>query len=72
MRKIYKVDVDCANCAGKMEQAIKKIPGIHDATVSFMTQKLFVDFEEDSDIPSILSEIIKKCRKIESDFELYR
>ena len=67
MKKNYKLkDLDCANCAAKMETAIKKIKGVNDATISFMTQKLTVD-AEDEKFDSIMQEIVKACRKIEPD-----
>ena len=68
MKKIYKVEVDCANCAAKMEQATKKVSGINDATLNFMTQKLIVDFEDGQNIDAVMQEVYKLCKKIESDF----
>ena len=68
MKKIYKVEVDCANCAAKMEQAIKKVSGINNATLNFMTQKLILDFEDGQNIDSVMQEVYKLCKKIESDF----
>ncbi len=70
MKKAYKIEVDCANCANKMEQSVQKISGITSASVNFMTQKLFVEFSEDADIPEVLNEIIKKCKKIERNFNI--
>ena len=67
MRKTYKlIDLDCANCAAKMERGIKKIPGVNDATVSFITQKLTID-ADDERFDEILKEAVKVCRKIEPD-----
>jgi len=71
MKKTYKVEVDCANCAAKMEAAVKKLPGVTNATISFMTQKLVLETEAD-DQTELLKVIEKTCRKIESDFELHR
>ena len=71
MKKTYKVEVDCANCAAKMEAAVKKLPGVTNATISFMTQKLVLETESD-DQTELLKVIEKTCRKIESDFELHR
>ena len=68
MKKIYKVEVDCANCAAKMEQAIKKVSVINNATLNFMTQKLILDFEDGQNIDSVMQEVYKLCKKIESDF----
>ena len=67
MKKTYKLtDLDCANCAAKMETAIKKIDGVNDATVSFLTQKLTVD-ADDSRFDDILKQIVKACQKVEPD-----
>ena len=67
MKKTYKlIDLDCANCAAKMEAAIKKLPGVQDATVSFMTQKLTVEADDDK-FDEIMKEIQKTIKKIEPD-----
>ena len=67
MTKHFKlIDLDCANCAAKMENAIQKIDGVNDATVSFMTQRLTVDAEDDR-FDEILREIVKVCKKVEPD-----
>ena len=72
MKKTFKLqDLDCANCAAKMEHAIKKINGVQDATVSFMTQKLTVDAEEGR-FEEIMDEIVKVCRKVEPDCRIVR
>ena len=68
MKKIYKVEVDCANCAAKMEQAIKKITGVKKATLNFMMQKLILEFEDDHNIDTVMQSVNKACKKIESDF----
>lgn len=65
-KKFDLLDLDCANCAAKMEAAIKKIDGVNDASVSFMTQKLIVDVE-DSRFEEILKQIVKACKKVEPD-----
>ncbi|WP_322181228.1 cation transporter [Neglectibacter caecimuris] len=65
-KKFDLLDLDCANCAAKMEAAIKKIDGVNDASVSFMTQKLMVD-AEDSRFEEILKQIVKACKKVEPD-----
>ena len=57
MKKTYKIEVDCANCARKMEEATKKVEGVADATVSFMTQKMNVEFAEDADIKAVMSNV---------------
>ena len=72
MKKRYNlVDLDCANCAAKMEEAIKKIDGVNTATVSFLTQKMTVD-ADDSRFEQIMDEVVKVCGKIEPDCEIVR
>lgn len=71
MKKTYDVEVDCANCAAKMEEAIKNTQGVKDATLSFMTLKLKVEFEEGADEKQVMKEALKNCRKIEDDCEIY-
>lgn len=67
MKKHYKlIDLDCANCAAKMEAAINKIPGVRSATVSFMTQKLTID-ADDARFDEIMQEAVRACKKIEPD-----
>ncbi len=65
-KKFAMEDLDCANCAAKMEDAIKKIEGVHDATVSFMAQKLTIDADEDR-FQEIMQEVVKVCKKVEPD-----
>ena len=70
MKKKFKmVDLDCANCAAKMENAIRKIDGVQDATVSFMSQRLTVE-ADDSRFEEILDQIVKVCKKVEPDSPL--
>lgn len=71
MKKIYKIDVDCANCANKMEQAAKKTPGVKNAVVNFMTLKMNVEFEEGQDIKSVMEEVRRNCKKVEDDCEIF-
>ena len=67
MKKKFKlVDLDCANCAAKMEDAIKKIDGVRDASVSFMSQKMTIE-AEDSRFDAIMQEVVKVCKKVEPD-----
>lgn len=67
MKKRFKmIDLDCANCAAKMEAAIKKLDGVNDASVSFMTQKLTLD-ADDARFDEILQQAIKICKKVEPD-----
>ena len=70
MKKHYKVEIDCANCAAKVEEAIKKIDGVNGATVSFMTQKLTLD-ADDARYDEILQQVITTAKKIEPDCELH-
>ncbi len=70
MKKKFKLqDLDCANCAAKMEEAIKKIAGVSDASVSFMTQKMMID-AEDGRFDEIMEEVVKVCRKVEPDCKI--
>lgn len=71
MKKSYKIEVDCANCANKMEEAAKKTPGVKDATVNFMTLKMNVEFEEGQDAKEVMKEVLKNCKKVEDDCEIY-
>lgn len=72
MKKVFELeDLDCANCAAKMEDAIKKIPGVNDASVSFMTQKMMVD-AEDEKFDAIMDEVVKVCAKVEPDCKILR
>lgn len=70
MKKKFKMqDLDCANCAAKMEEAIKKVPGVNDASVSFMTQKMTVD-AQDENFDAIMQEVVKVCAKVEPDCKI--
>lgn len=70
MKKKYKlVDLDCANCAAKMEAAINKIDGVKEATVSFMTQRLVIE-ADDSRFDEIMQEVVKACKKVEPECEI--
>lgn len=71
MKKSYKIEVDCANCARKMEEAANKVTGISSATVSFMTQKMVVEFAEGADPAAVMKEVVKACKKVEDDCEIY-
>lgn len=70
MKKTYKIEVDCANCANLMEDAAKKTPGVADAVVNFMTQKMMVEFEEGKEPKAVMKEVLKACRKVEPDCEI--
>lgn len=71
MKKSYKVEVDCANCANKMEVAAKDVPGVKSAAINFMLLKMNVEFEEGADPKAVMPEVLKACRKIEPDCEIF-
>lgn len=71
MTKTYKIEVDCANCANKMEAAANKVEGIKSATVNFMTQKMNVEFEDGFEPKKVMAEVLKVCKKVESDCEIF-
>ena len=71
MKKTYKIEVDCANCAQKMEDAANTVAGVANATVSFMTQKMNVEFEEGADHKAVMQQVLKNCKKVEDDCEIY-
>jgi len=71
MVKTYKIEVDCANCANKMEIRTNKVSGIKKAAISFMTQKMTVEFEDGTDEKIVMQEVLKECRKVEDDCEIY-
>ena len=71
MKKTYKIEVDCANCANKMEEATKKTEGVKDAVVNFMTQKMIVEFEEGAEPKMVMQAVLKNCKKVEDDCEIY-
>ena len=71
MKKTYKIDVDCANCANKMEEAANKTTGVKHATVSFMTLKMTVEFEEEQDPKTVMQDVLKNCKKVEDDCEIF-
>ena len=71
MQKTYKIEVDCANCARKMEEAAKKVAGVESATVSFMTQKMNIEFAEGAEEKAVMKAVLKACKKVESDCEIY-
>ena len=71
MKKTYKVEVDCANCAAKMEEAVKATAGGKEETLSFMTLKLKVEFEDGADVDVVMQEAVKNCKKVEDDCEIF-
>ena len=71
MKKSYKIEVDCANCAQKMEDAANTVSGVAQATVSFMTQKMKVEFADGADVEAVMQQVLKNCKKVEDDCEIY-
>ena len=71
MKKTYKIEVDCINCAGKMEQAAARTEGVAAATVNFMTQKMIVEFCEGADAAEVMARVQKNCKKVTGDGEIY-
>ncbi|MGN0153694.1 MAG: cation transporter [Lachnospiraceae bacterium] len=71
MKKTYKIDVDCANCANKMEEAAKNTDGVKDATVNFMLLKMIVEFEDGADPKAVMQNVLKNCKKVEDDCEIF-
>lgn len=71
MKKTYKIEVDCANCANLMEDAARKSDGVQSATVNFMTQKMTVEFGEDKEPAAVMQGVLKACRKVEPDCEIF-
>ena len=71
MKKTYKIDVDCANCANKMEDAAKQTPGVKNATVNFMMLKMIVEFNEGADVKATMEQVLANCKKVEDDCEIY-
>lgn len=70
MKKTYKIEVDCANCANKMEEAAKKTDGVKDCTVNFMALKMIVEFEDGADEKNVMKTVLKNCKKVEDDCEI--
>lgn len=71
MKKTYKIEVDCANCANKMEDAAKKTEGVKECSVNFMTLKMKVEFEDDVDVDNVMQNVLKNCKVVEDDCEIY-
>lgn len=70
MKKSYKIEVDCANCANLMENAAKKTDGVRNAVVNFMTQKMIVEFEDGQEPKAVMQAVLKACKKVEPDCEI--
>ena len=71
MKKTYEIDVDCANCANKMQEATKATKGVKDAIVNFMTLKMTVEFEENVNEKEVMKEVLSNCKKVEDDCEIF-
>ncbi len=71
MKKTYKIEVDCANCANKMEDAAKKTTGVKNAVVNFMTLKMIVEFEDGVDPKEVMQKVRANCKKVEDDCEIF-
>ena len=71
MKKTYKIDVDCANCANKMEEAANKTEGVKNAVVNFMALKMEVEFDEGADVAAVMKDVLKNCKKVEDDCEIF-
>ena len=71
MKKTYKIEVDCANCANKMEEAAKGVAGVKNVVVNFMTLKMIVDFEDGAEPKAVMKEVLKECKRVEDDCEIY-
>ena len=71
MKKSYGIEVDCANCANKMEDAARNTAGVKEVTVNFMTQKMIVDFNEGTDPATVMKDVLTACKKVEEECEIY-
>ena len=71
MKKTYKIEVDCANCANLMEDAARKTAGVQGATANFMTQKMIVEFAEGEDAVSVMNDVAEACKRVEPDCEIF-
>ena len=71
MKKTYKIEVDCANCANLMEDAARKTSGVKNATVNFMTLKMEVEFKDGQDVGAVMQDVLKACKKVEPDCEIF-
>ena len=71
MKKTYRIEVDCANCARQMEEAARKTAGVREATVNFMTQKMIVEFEEGVNDTAVMKQVASACKKVEDDCEIF-
>ncbi len=70
-KRTYKIDVDCANCANKMEEAANRTEGVKSAVVNFMTLKMIVEFEEGADVKEVMQNVLANCKAVEDDCEIF-
>jgi len=70
MKKSFKIEVDCANCANLVEEEVKKVAGVKSANVVFMTQKMKIEFDDDADVEAVMKEVLRVGKKVEPDFEI--
>jgi len=71
MKKNYRIEVDCANCANQMEEAAKGTEGVRTAVVNFMTQKMTVEFEDGADPAAVMKAVVRNCKRVEEDCEIF-
>lgn len=71
MKKTYEIEVDCANCANKMQEAAKKTAGVKDCVVNYMTLKMTIDFLDNVDEKQVMKKVLQNCKKVEDDCEIY-
>ncbi|WP_303840893.1 cation transporter [Selenomonas ruminantium] len=71
MKKTYKIEVDCANCANLMEEAAQNTPGVKDASVNFMALKMKVEFEDGQDVKAVMEKVRQNCKRVEDDCEVF-
>ena len=71
MKKTYKIEVDCANCANLMEEAAKNTPGVVNAAVNFMALKMKVEFAEGVEVSEVMENVLANCKKVEDDCEIF-
>ena len=71
MKKKYNIEVDCPVCANKMELAASKVSGVKSVIVNYMALKMIIEFDENADVKAVMKDVLKACRKIDSDCEIY-
>ena len=71
MKKTYEIEVDCANCANKMQEAAKNTNGVKDCIVNYMMLKMTIEFDDDASEKEVMKEVLKNCKKVEDDCEIF-